>query len=107
MQQVPVNNLLRTGFFSKGFKLPRPVFPDGTLDEVMAVKDYTGPWYIVERGLRVGVYTTWLNGADLLVTGVSTNSHSKVTAVYYEDACKILMESLENGIVCNIPYIVM
>jgi hypothetical protein len=107
MEQVPVNDNLRTGFLSKRFKLPRPVFPEGTLDEVLAVKDSTGPWYVVERGFRVGVYTTWVNGADLAVSGASTNSHSKVIDMHYEDVCSILMQALQNNVVCNIPYIVI
>jgi hypothetical protein len=107
LEQIPIPMHLRTGFLPRSFKLPRPVFPKGSQDEVLAVKDYTGPWYIVYKGFRAGVYTTWANGACNAVTGVSENKHEKVIDVHYKDACSMLMESFQNSQVCNVPYIIM
>jgi hypothetical protein len=106
LEEIPVANGLQSRFFPKTFKLPRPVFPEGSEDEIVAVRDYTGPWYIVYKGFRAGVYTTWANGAHSSVTRATENKHEKVIDAHYEDACNMLMDSFKNNQVCNIPYII-
>jgi hypothetical protein len=88
-----------------GTVLPRPVFPEGTLAEVLEAIELSPLYYVVTKGFCIGVYTTWVNGAENVVNHAPGNAHFKMSTGHFWQACAVLSLAVERGVGYVIPFV--
>jgi hypothetical protein len=77
-------------------RMPPPVFPEGTLDEIISAANSGGPFYVVTKGFRIGVYTTWEYGARL-ATDNCPGAHFTCYNCEFYIACRIFMDAVKHS----------
>jgi hypothetical protein len=83
---------------------PTPVFPDGTEEEKARAISNGGPFYVVSVGFRVGVYTSWDDGAKWAVSGCSHSSSKKLDRTDYFAAVQYFTNLVKSNQVVTVRY---
>jgi hypothetical protein len=94
-QTVPFNNRAAIRLPERR-RMPPPVFPEGTLDEIISAANSGGPFYVVTKGFWIGVYTTWEYGARLATDNCPGAYFTCYNCKFYV-ACRIFMDAVKHS----------
>jgi hypothetical protein len=104
MQDVPIDCNRPIAKFMTPIRIPPPVFPNGSLDQVLAAQDVHGPFFVVYKGFRVGVYTTYEHGAETAVRDCK-DYVMHWYSLDYQSVCRMFRREMEKGSVRNYRFV--
>jgi hypothetical protein len=84
-------------------RMTAPVFPKGIEEDVIAAANSCGTFYVVNKGFRVGVYTTYDYGAREATDNCPNLSHISYKCEYHV-ACRIFMEAMKSHSVKTVLF---
>jgi hypothetical protein len=103
MKDIPIDCSHLIKKFTTPVHIPPLVFPNGTLNQVLAAQDKCRPFFVVYKGFQVGVYTTFEHGAKTAVQGCDSYGMHRY-ALDYQSVCRMFCEEVQNGRVCNFCF---
>jgi hypothetical protein len=102
MVEVPVVSSFSLHQLKEPCKIPPPVFPSGSLDNVLAARSLR-TFYIVTTGFCIGVWTTFELGSQQSTDKCPKSRHSSYNCDY-PTACRVFMDMVDRGLVHTVAF---